>query len=135
MIEQKDIAIVTVVCDKINFSIDREKVVLPGMNLNFNITTNWGIYAIRDDNKSIKSKVAYILKSQLLQGEVEATVIIDFQRELTSTELSSPENQKQIAIKSVNYVVQWIADISSKMGISPVVIPAELFTKLIQNAK
>lgn len=134
MIEQKDIARVSVACDTINFSINRDNV-KPGEQLNFNIQASWGIYSIRQDQRGIKSKVNFILKSAVLSGEIEVVVVVDFIKEIPKEELVLKENQKFFALFSVDYVIQWIADISSKMGIPPFILSTDKIVDLIKAAE
>ena len=135
MIEQTDIVSSNVICDRINLNINREKVITPGTPLDIQVSATWGIYAIRQDNKSIKSKIKYILKSTLLEGEIDVTVTVDLIRAITTDEVSQKENQKEFALLSVNSVVSLVADLSSKMGISPLVIPTQVLANLIKEAK
>jgi hypothetical protein len=134
MIEQKDISKVIVICDRIDLHINRDKVA-PTMKVDFNLGASWGVYALRQDKCGIKSKVRYALKSDVLEGEIDVTVVINFNHIIDQEELTSKENQKIYALKSVDYIIQWIADISSKMGVSPLIISPQLVTDLIKNAK
>lgn len=135
MIEQKDIVSAAVICDQIRFSVNRENTSMIGSPLNVQVTVNWGACAIRQDNKGIKSQVEYIIKSPLFEGEVKASVIIDLNCETSHKEVSMKENQKRFALMSVNYIVSLVSDLSSKMGISPLLIPSQLLVDLIEGSK
>lgn len=119
MIAQNDVARSTVVCDRISLVINRDNI-KPDMKLDLNLGANWGVYAVREDKRSVKSRVKYVVKSAVIEGEIEATVVTDFNREVIQEELSSKDFQKELALSSVSYAVQWIADVSSKMGISQI---------------
>jgi len=134
MIVEKDIVRTKVICEAVNFSIDRNKA-KQGAKIDLNIQVNWGVFALRQDRKGTKTKVKYNLKSPIIMGEIELIVITQFAREINQEEIVVKESQKLLARYSINYIVQWIADITSKMGIAPIIISPQVIQGLIGTAK
>lgn len=134
MLAHKDIEKVQVIGNSVKLNIDRGNLI-GTEQLNINITANWSFSAVRNDWRGVKSKVNYILKSNVVQGEIEFEIIVDLNREATKEELEQKEAQKLIVLFSASHFVQWVSDITSRMGVSPLIIDLKFVENLITSSK
>lgn len=131
MVTVNEIAKINVICRNVKFSIDSDKVPLGHIQFGFKISASWLIFAVRQDARSCKCKVTYNIASEIINGDIEFTVIADFTRVITEDEFKSQDTAKLCAIQSAEFLTQLVADITSKMGISPIIISPETAIKMI----
>ena len=134
MIEEKDLTSVNVLCEKINFEINRDKLHEElGKEIENEINIGWGLKAIKKDNKGLRFGLDFKIKSTIISGEINLTMFITTDRPITNEEGSSKENHKFIIKKSLPYIAMWVSESTAKMGIVPFVVSYDEMAAVIDK--
>lgn len=135
MFNEVDIKGLRVIYQKINYSGSERGSRPREINLNMDLGIRWGIYQTNKELTGIKYKIFYFMKSEHLSADVDFVMSVFLTRKMEREELEDFEAQKICIRQAVPYIIQLIAEMTEKLGLSPMIIDKQFFYDIIQNTK
>jgi hypothetical protein len=135
MIENKDIRAARLIFEKINFDKLSEPPVGAPASVEMKVSFQWNLKAMHKESTGCQFTVVFTIDSQVMKALMGGTVTIDFLRKISQEEVRELSSEKVCIMRIVDYLILFIANITTQMGVTPLLIDKASMIGLIEDSK